>query len=344
MHEASHYRVACVSTDPYLFDLTATTRTKVEQTLATVGAVLDVVQCHTGQDVLDVAAEADLVMYMVRPLLTRQVIEALPRCRGIVNLGIGYDAVDVSAATAMGIPVSNVVNWCMDEVAEHAMALILSTARRLALMARRVRTGEWPRSAATPIRRLRGRKLGVVGFGRLGRAVAERASSFGLALLAYDPYVRSETMAQYGAQKLELDDLLRQADVITVHAPLNKQTFHLLSTEQFALMKEGVLIVNTSRGPIIDEAALVEALRAGKVWGAGLDVMEREPLQSDSPLCKFDNVTLTPHIASYSAEARESLFEEGAEIAAQLLSGHWLPTIVNPEVRPKAEERWGAYT
>ena len=339
----SRYKVAWVSYDAELFDPTPLMRTRMEETLSTVGAVLQVEQCYTGQDVLTIAADADLVMCQTRTLLTRQVMAALPKCRGIITLTVGYNLIDVAAATDLGIPVGNVVGWCNDEVAEHALTLLLASARLLRPLDRLVRADEWPRAAAAPIHRIRGKTLGIVAFGRLARAVAERATSFGMTLLAYDPYIAPETMAHYGVQKVELDELLRRADFITVHAPLTEETFHLLGARRFALMKEGVFIVNTSRGPVIDEAALIAALRAGKVRGAGLDVMEQEPLPPDSPLREFDNVILTPHVASFSVEALAELYQLGAEIAVNLLTGKWVQTIVNPDVRAKAEERWGVY-
>jgi len=205
-----------------------------------------------------------------------------------------------------------------------------------------VSRGRWAREAAAPICRIRGKTLGSVGFGRIARAVAARMSGFGLTLLAYDPYIDEDTVSRYGTQKVELDELLRRADFISVHTPLTDETYHLLGAREFSLMKEGVFVVNTSRGAVVEESALVMALRSGKVWGAGLDVMEHEPLPPDSPLREFDNVTFTPHVASYSLEAVETLYRFGAEIAANLLSGRWLPTIVNPRVRAKAEKRWGA--
>jgi D-3-phosphoglycerate dehydrogenase len=178
----------------------------------------------------------------------------------------------------------------------------------------------------------KGCTLGIVAFGRIGRALAERVSGFGMTVLAYDPYLDAETIACYGAQKVELDALLQHADFISVHCPLTKETLHLLSSREFDLMKEGVFIVNTSRGPVIDETALVEALRSGKIWGAGLDVFEREPLPLDSPLREFDNVTFTPHVGANSEESVADVYRTGCQIAIAVYNGCWPQWLVNPEV------------
>jgi D-3-phosphoglycerate dehydrogenase len=217
-------------------------------------------------------------------------------------------------------------------VADHALALLMGAARHVARQDRWIRAGRWDRTGARPARRTKGCTLGFVAFGRIARALAERVSGFGMTLLAYDPYLDAETVARYGAQKVELDELLPRADFISVHCPLSEETHHLLSTREFSLMKEGVFIVNTSRGPVIDEAALVEALRCGKVWGTGLDVFEHEPLPHDSPLRGFDNVTFTPHVGANSEESVADLYRTGCQIAIDVYNGRWPQGVVNPEV------------
>ena len=337
-------QVVLIDYDPDLFDITPATRAGMEARLAEVDATLTIQRCQTEDEALSLAADADLVSVQSGlTVLNARTIPQLRRCRGIIRMGIGYDSVDVAAATEAGIPVSNVVNWCSDEVAEHAIALLFACARRLTPVRRRFDEEGWGRGAAVPIRRMRGKTLGIVGLGRIGRAVAGRMAGFGLDLLAYDPYLDADAMTGLGVRKTDLDELLRSADFVTVHTPLTNETRGLLGAREFALMKEGVYVVNTSRGPVLDESALIEALRSGKVWGAGLDVMECEPLPADSPLRQMENVTLTPHIGSYSLEAVETLYRLGADIAANLVSGRWVSTVVNPEVRAKAEARWGAY-
>jgi len=301
--------------------------------LARYGITWTVGQHRTPEAVLEAARSGDVVIVQsVRPLLTRAVIEQLERCRCLVRLGIGYDSVDVAAATERGIPVCNVPTYCIDDVADHALALLMGAARHVARQDRWIRAGRWDRTGARPARRMKGCTLGFVAFGRIARALAERVSGFGMTLLAYDPYLDAEAIARYGAQKVELDELLQRADFISVHCPLSEETHHLLSTREFSLMKEGVFIVNTSRGPVIDEAALVEALRSGKVWGAGLDVFEHEPLPHDSPLRGFDNVTFTPHVGANSEESVADLYRTGCQIAINVYNGRWPPGVVNPEV------------
>lgn len=340
----ARYHTVLVDYDDDLFDITPQTLDDMRETLAAVDADLAIGQRRSEEAVLDMARDADFVMVQsVRPLLTARVIAQLSQCRGIIRLGIGYDSVDVAAATEASIPVSNVTDWCTDEVAEHAMAHMFACARRLTPLHTAIADGGWERDAAVPAFRIRGKTLGVIGFGRTGRALAQRMSALGVTVLAYHPRQDAQTVAQHGAHKVPLDELLQRADFISLHVPLTEETHHMLDADAFAKMKDGVILVNTSRGAVIDETALVAALRAGKVHSAGLDVMEQEPLPVDSPLRAFGNVTFTSHIASYSVEAVETLYCFGARIAADLLSGNWVSTVVNPEVRPKAEARWGKY-
>jgi D-3-phosphoglycerate dehydrogenase len=182
---------------------------------------------------------------------------------------------------------------------------------------------------------VKGCTLGFIGFGHIARALAEQVSGFGMTLLAYDPYLDAETVTSYGVRKVPLDGLLQRADFISIHPPLTDETYHLLGTREFNLMKEGVSIVNTSRGAVIDEVALIEALRDGKVAGAGLDVFEEEPLPLDSLLREFDNVVLTPHVASSTEESRIDLFRTACELAIDIAKGIWPQTVVNPEVEGK---------
>ena len=305
----------------------------VGEELARHGITWTVGQHRTPEAVLEAARSGDVVIVQsVRPLLTRAVIERLERCRCLVRLGIGYDSVDVAAATERGIPVCNAPTYCIDDVADHALALLMGAARHIARQDRWIRAGRWDRTGARPARRMKGCTLGFVAFGRIARALAERVSGFGMTLLAYDPYLDAEAVARYGAQKVELDELLSCADFISVHCPMTDETHHLLSTREFSLMKEGVFIVNTSRGPVIDEAALVEALLSGKVWCAGLDVFEHEPLPHDSPLRGFDNVTFTPHVGANSEESVADLYRTGCQIAIDVYNGRWPQGVVNPEV------------
>jgi D-3-phosphoglycerate dehydrogenase len=290
-------------------------------------------QHRAPEAVLAAAREGDVVLVQsVRPLLTGPVIRQLPRCRCIVRLGIGYDSVDVTAATDQGILVCNAPTYCVEDVADHAVALLLASVRHLARQDRWIRAGRWDRTGARPARRLKGCTLGLVGFGRIARSVAQRAGGFGLTILGTDPFVGAGSMAGSGVQKVDLDELLARSDFISIHCPLTDDTYHLLDARAFGRMKDGAFIVNTSRGPILEEAALVEALRAGKVWGAGLDVFEQEPLPLDSPLREFDNVICTPHVGANSEESRADLYRTGYQIVVDVQQGRWPQGVVNPEV------------
>lgn len=335
--------VALVDFDPVPFEITPAILSGMEDILTAAGARLRLAQARADEAVLDFAREADLVMIQsVRPVLNRAVIGRLA-CRAIIRMGLGYDSVDVAAATERGILVSNVVDWCSDEVADHTVALLLSGLRRVGPMDRMLHQGVWDRGPALEIGRLRGKTLGILGFGRIGQSVAERMGPFGMQKIAYDPYPDLLAAARLGVTLVSLDELLARSDVLTIHARLMPQTHHLLDANAFAKMKPGAYLVNTARGPIIDETALAQALASGHLGGAALDVMEVEPLPASSPLVGLNNTILTPHLASFSREASAQLYQMSAEIAADLLSNRWVPTIVNPEARLLAEARFGAF-
>lgn len=305
----------------------------VAQTLAEAGVQWVAGQYRTQEAALRAGQGAHVVVVQsVRPLLTQAVIEGLDRCRCIVRLGIGYDTVDVTAATRRGILVCNVPTYCIDDVADHTLALLMDGVRHIARQDRGIRAGHWDRSRARPARRTTGCTMGFIGFGRIAEALARRISGFHMTLLAYDPYVDAEAVGRHGVRKVELDELLRRGHFISVHCPLTKETYHLLSRREFDLMREGAFVVNTSRGLVIDEAALVEALRSGKVWGAGLDVFEQEPLPLGSPLRQFDNVTFTPHVGANSEESVTELYRTGVQIVIDVYQGRWPQSVVNPEV------------
>ena len=338
------FDVALVDYDPIPFDITPAIQAGMQRSLAEAGAGLRLAQCRSEAAVLDFARAADLVMIQsVRPLLNRSVIGQLA-CRAIIRMGLGYDSVDVAAASERGILVSNVVDWCNDEVADHAAALLLAGLRRLGAMDRAMHRGVWERQPAMEIVRLRGRTLGILGFGRIGQAVAQRMAAFGLQLIASDPYLDLAAAQRCGVAPVSFDELLARSDVISVHARLVPETRHLLGAAEFARMKRGALLVNTARGAIIDEPALAAALQSGQLGGAALDVMEIEPLPPDSPLVKMENVLLTPHLASFSQDASAQLYQMSAAIAVALLQNRWAATIVNPQARSLAEARFGKFS
>lgn len=299
-------------------------------------------QHRTPETVLAAARDGDVVMIQsVRPLLGRAIIEELHRCRCFVRLGIGYDSIDVEAATQRGIPVCNIPTYCIEDVAEHTLALLMNSVRRITHQDRWIRAGQWDRSGARPTRRMQGCTLGLVGFGRIGRTVARQASGLGLRILVFDPYLNADVVAQHDAEQVTLEALLQNSDFLSVHCPLTSDTHHLLDRKAFHNMKGGVFLVNTSRGPIIDEVALAEALQSGKVWGVGLDVFEQEPLPLDSPLRAFDNVTFTPHVSANSEESVEELYSVACEIAIDVYHGRRPRSVVNPEVEAPIRNKTG---
>ena len=262
-------------------------------------------------------------------------IAVLRSTRLLIRAGIGYDVIDVDAATKAGIWVANVPDYCVDEVADHATLLLLATTRRLPEVAALWREHDrfTVNDRLPPVHRPRGRRLGIVGFGRIGSAVAARAHGFGWEVVAFDPLVSPERVRAAGAEPIAYDDLLRTADAITIHAPLAADTGHLLGGRELASVKPGVVIVNTSRGGLVDLDALDEAVRDGRVAAVGLDVLEGEPNPDLAhPLLSRPNVLVTPHVAWYSIEARRELALKTAEEALRLLDGERPRNIVNREV------------
>jgi D-3-phosphoglycerate dehydrogenase len=305
------------------------------QELAQVGARWVVERCTTPEQVLATAAGAQVVVVQTtEPLLTREVLAQLPECRCTVRAGAGYDSIDYRAATELGIMVCNTPTYCTDEVAEHAMALLLSSVRHVVRLDSSVRADASDRGLILPNRRIAGSTLGIIGLGRIGRRVAQRMSAWDLQMLAYDPYVSPAEAAAVGVQLVPLDDLLTRSDFLTIHCLLTDETYHLLGREQLQRCKPEVFLVNTARGPVIDEAALVDELEAGRFWAVGLDVTESEPLRGDSPLLRYDRVTITPHVAASSPESRIDLYHIVCQIASEVVQGRVPPWVVNPEVLP----------
>ena len=259
----------------------------------------------------------------------------MKRCRCIIRLGIGYDSVDVKAATDCNIIVCNIPLYCVDDVAEHALALLLDGARHISLQDRMIRANQWDRRKARPSRRLRSSTLGIVSIGRIARRLAQCAKGLFANILGFDPYVNKTIMAELGVEKVELNELLGLSDFISVHTPLRDSTHHLLGRYEFEIIKPGAVLVNTSRGGVIDTQALIDAMQRGKLWAAGLDVMEQEPLPHDSPLRQLPNVSFTPHVGACTEESVADLYRAACEIACDVLCGKTPASIVNPEVIKK---------
>jgi D-3-phosphoglycerate dehydrogenase len=254
------------------------------------------------------------------------VLDQLRNVRFLLRPYVGYDDIDVDAVTRHGIVFANVPDAFIEEVANHTLALILACNRKLLETDAFVRAGRWSagepgRTASRPIRRLSSLTLGLVGFGNIARLVVERARPFGFHMLTSDPFISEEVASAMGVQMVPLDQLLAESDIVSLHVFLNPETRHLIDARRLALMKPGAYLVNTSRGPVVDEQALVEALQAGRLAGAGLDVFEVEPVPADSPLLRMPNVVMTSHIASYSEEGDVAHQQRTAEILMQVING-----------------------
>lgn len=294
-------------------------------------------QCTTEEEVIRAAHDADALLNQYAPI-TRKVIERLERCQVIARYGVGVNTIDLQAATDKGIYVANVPDYCRDEVADHALALMLSWLRKIVVAHQEIRGGRWDFKATRPIYRLRGRTLGLVGFGNIPRALAEKAKPLGLQVIAYDPYCQPDAAREHGVELVSLAELCRRADVLSVHAPLTDETRGLIGREQFQLMKREALIVNTSRGPVIDEIALIDALREQQIAGAALDVVEQEPIDRQNPLLAMDNVILTPHVAWYSEEAEQEMRTKAAQSIRDVLLEQRAPVyLVNKQVRSQSQ-------
>ncbi len=288
------------------------------------------------------ARQAD-ALYAKGIPITKAIIDGLERCRVIALGSVGVDSVDVAAATARGIPVTNIPDTFIEEVADHAMTLLLAGYRRTVEQDRMVREGRWAegRPALYAYPRLIGQTLGFISFGHVARAVALRARPFGLRMLAYDPYVEELAMTPYGVEPATLSELLAASDFVSMHAPGTPETRHLMGAAQFRQMKRGAIFVNTGRGATADEAALIEALQDGRIAHAALDVLETEPPAPDNPLLKMTNVTLSAHVASASARFDPARRRRVGQELALVLSGRWPMSCVNPSVLAKTGlRRW----
>jgi D-3-phosphoglycerate dehydrogenase / 2-oxoglutarate reductase len=291
---------------------------------------------------LGVARVADALYAKGRPI-TKRIIDGLERCRVIALGSVGVDSVDVEAATARGIPVTNCPDTFIEEVADHTLTLILAAFRRLVVQDRLVREGRWAEGRPMLLKfpRLWGQTLGLISFGHVARAVAARAKAFGVHIIAFDPFVEELVMTAAGVEPVSLDELLERADIISNHLPASPSAQRLIREEHFRGMKKEAIYVSTGRGPTTDEAALIKALEEGWIAGAGLDVLEKEPPGGNNPLLKMDHVILSAHVASASARFDPVRRRRVGEEIALVLSGRWPRSCVNPSVLGRGElKRW----
>jgi D-3-phosphoglycerate dehydrogenase len=307
------------------------------------GLRLIAAQCKTEDDVIGAARDADAIIAQYATVGARA-IGALTRCKVIARYGTGTDIVDVDAASRHGILVTNVPNeWCENEVADHAMALLLAVARKSCEYDRATRAGTWHWQAGYPIHRLAGRTLGLLSFGAIAQAIAARARGFGLRVIAHDPYKPAPDIAAKGAAPVSFEELLERADYLVIQAPLTKETHHLIGEPELRRMKPTAILVNTARGPIVSDDALYRALADGWIAGAGLDDIEEEPAkQRDwtpaNPLFSLDNVVITPHAAYYSEEAIRTVRDFAAREVVRVLTGQPAQSPVNAQQLASARQ------
>ncbi|MCQ6562003.1 C-terminal binding protein [Paenibacillus mendelii] len=285
-------------------------------------------QCKTGAEVAELCRDADAILTQWAPV-TADAIEELNNCKIIVRYGIGVDNVDVEAAKRKGIPVVNIPDYAVQEVADHTLSLLLSIVRKIPQVIEQVRSGVWEIAPCRPIMGLQNKVIGVAGFGNISKAVVKRAQAFGLAAIGYDPFVEEGVFKQLGVEKVDWQTLFSRSDILSVHLPLTEQTKHILGADAFRLMKKTSFLVNTSRGGTIDTAALIDALTGGEIAGAALDVLEHEPISPESPLLRMDHCIVTSHCAWYSENALLRLQEYAALEIKRLFTGESPLHVVN---------------
>jgi len=304
-------------------------------------ANLTALKTKTSDEFLGEAGDCDALLNTYAGPITAEAMARMPNCKIIARYGIGVDTIDLAAATAAGIIVTNNPTYCIEEVAEHTMALLLACARKIALYDRAVRAGTWAVPPGKPMFRMAGSTIGLVGFGHIARQVAARAAAFGMRVLFSDPVVK-EGQFKVPGTKVTLQKLLKESDFVSVHPPLTPNTRGMINDDAFALMKPTAFVINCSRGPIIETAALVRALDAGKIAGCALDTVDPEPMPDPHPLRGRENVIVTPHAAWYSEKAMVGLQEGAPNEVRRVLTGQWPVNVVNPAVRGKTRAKIAA--
>ncbi len=296
-----------------------------------IGAELILAQVQEEKDLIRACREADGLLNQYA-LLTRRVLENLPKCKVVSRYGVGVDSVDLRAATDLGIIVANVPDYCIDEVANQTLSMIFALIRKTPFFDKKVKSGHWDFRLGIPIYRTKGKTLGLIGCGKIGLEVAKRLSVFGVQVIAFDPYLEK---APEGIELKDFDTVLKESNFISIHCPLNDSTRHLIGELAFGKMEKKPLVINTSRGPIIDEKALIQALEKDLIAGAGLDVLEKEPPDSKNPLLMMENVILSPHIGFYSEESISELKRRTAKNVSDVLIGRSSVSVVNHQVLGK---------
>jgi phosphoglycerate dehydrogenase-like enzyme len=271
-------------------------------------------------DVLDTLPIADAIMFTLH-YVGAAIMDRAPKCKILSRLGVGYDNIDIPAATARGMWVSYVPDYGIDEVAAHAIALMMEGMRSVGRQSAEVKSGKWQSNSAAPVKRMCDSVFGVLGFGRIGREAGKKALGLGMRVVAYDPLVSADAIAATGCEPASFERVLQASDYVTLHTPLSENTRHLINAKTLSMMKPDAFLINTARGGLVDETALLDALNHGIIRGAGLDVFNTEPAPPDHPLVAHPRVVVTPHAAFYSEEAMRDLHVRGSEEVVRVLTG-----------------------
>lgn len=290
--------------------------------------------CQTPEDVIAACRELNpLGLIVLKAPINEEVIKNATTVKVISRYGIGLDMIDMKAAELEKIPVAYVPDYCVDEVSNHAISLMFTIERRILIFDRNVRKGDWGMSNILPIHRFKGKTIGLLGFGRLAQAVAKKLKGFDVKIVSYDPLVKEGIMKENGVEKAQsFDDFLRVSDVISIHVPLTSDTRGIIGAEELKKMKEGSILVNTSRGGIVDQVALLESIKADHISGAGLDVFENEPIALSDPILKEERIVLTPHVSYYSEEALKQVQVDTAQAVVDILNGKLPRNLANPSI------------
>lgn len=297
-----------------------------------IGAKLLTSQCQTEEEVIEKAPKnVDGLISQYAPI-GEKVFRNLQSLEVVARYGIGVDTINLEAASNHDVCVVNVAQYCQDEVADHVLALLLALGRKIVLLDRNIKNGNWDLEVAKPIKRIEDGLLGLIGFGSIAQNLSQKASAFGLEVLVYDPYVEGSIVEENNAKHADLDKLLHVSDYISMHTPLNKETRYMIGKSELEKMKKSAILINTSRGEVVDEKALVRALRGRDIAAAGLDVTEKEPIGAENPLLELDNVVITPHVAWYSEESKLELKTKAAQGIADVLKGEKPTYLVNEDV------------
>jgi D-3-phosphoglycerate dehydrogenase len=303
------------------------------------GGELVVANCTSEDDVIAQAGDAEIFWVSWEPYMSRRVMAALPNCRLVVRWGVGYDQIPTKDATELGVAVGNAPAYGTDDVAEHAISLLLSTARRIPWLHAGMKSGGWPSISDGVVHRIKGRTLGVIGVGRIGSAAARRGIGLGMRVIGHDKYRPADELRAMGVEPVSLEQVLEESDYVTLHVPLNDETRGLITRERLAKLRPETILVNTARGPVVDEPALIDLMQRRGITAAALDVYAYEPLAADSPLRSLDNVILSPHAAGYSIEAMADLRLDMGNTAAEWIRTGWSGRVVNPEVKSRQRPR-----